>query len=170
MHHLSSSHPFSLSRRKAAGFTLLEMLIAITLTAIIAAIAVPSFRAASSTSALKRATGDLVSALNTARAQAVNLRLDVVVQQQGGDWDNGWTVNYQYPVATPASERVEQNQTFSQPGSVVIDEAGGAPSLTFLPSGFLVGGSAQFTLCIDSKLRTIDVSALGRVNNTPGSC
>jgi type IV fimbrial biogenesis protein FimT len=168
--YLCSAHSCPRARRQEKGFTLLEVLISITLMAIVAAIAMPAFRSASSTAALRRATGDLVSALNTARTQAVNLRLDVVVQEQGGDWTNGWTVNYQYPVATLAVDRVEQDQTFTQPGTVAVAEAGGATSLTFLSTGFLSGGAAQFTLCIDSHLRTIDVSALGRVTNTQGSC
>lgn len=73
------------------GFTLLEMLIAIAIVAVLAALALPSFSTMISTQRLKTASYDLQTALWLAKSEAVKRRGGVEVQRVG-TWAGGWRV------------------------------------------------------------------------------
>jgi type IV fimbrial biogenesis protein FimT len=98
---------------KARGFTLLELLVTMTVAAILVAIAVPSFRTAIQRHRLRSATDGLQAALDYARAEAV-LRGTYVSVCASADsatcsatktYETGWLV-YAHPVATTAAQDV----------------------------------------------------------------
>jgi len=146
------------------GFTLVELMIALLVAGILFALAIPSFQASSINGALRRTTGDLVTAINTARAQAVNLRVDIQLKEHSGGWKNGWDLEY------PPSVTIEQNKSFPQSGKVEVDLQGGASVLTFSSTGFVTSGAAVFELCIKGRGRQVEVSPIGRVTTTDWSC
>lgn len=83
------------------GFTMLEMLIVLAIGAILAVIAVPSFRDMLNTTRQKSALGLLASDLNLARGEAVkrNTRMLMCVRNAAGtdcavgtNWQAGWVV------------------------------------------------------------------------------
>lgn len=93
--------------RSIGGFSLLELMVAIFVAAILAAIAVPSFRATIQRHRLLAAADDLQSAVQYARTEAV-LRATYVSVCPSTDgtscassttWDTGWLV-YSHPIAT----------------------------------------------------------------------
>ena len=147
---------------------MVELLIGLVILAILAAVAAPSFRAASENAELRRASSDLVAALNTARSQAVSLRIPVDVQPLAGGWANGWRVAYQYPPSVPANQQTESDSDFVQPGNVTV--ATGAATIRFQANGFVAGGGETFDLCRSGRGRTITVSALGRIDNEEVVC
>jgi type IV fimbrial biogenesis protein FimT len=169
-----STREKALSRKivKQQGVTLIELVLGVAIIATMLAFAVPSFQASQANSRLRASTSDLVVAVNTARNQAVNLRIDVRIQALAGDWANGWTVQYQYPAAIPASERSERDTSFPQSGGVGVAKTGGdALEMIFQASGLLAGGATRFELCGGTgRARLIDVSPFGRVTNTDGAC
>lgn len=59
--------------RHARGFTMIELMVAIAVAAVLIAVAVPSFRALTVSNALTTAANDLVGALNLARMEAIKL-------------------------------------------------------------------------------------------------
>jgi type IV fimbrial biogenesis protein FimT len=75
-----------------SGFTLLELLITITIAAVLAGIAIPSFKSSISGNRLTTYTNDMVTALNLARSEAVKRGKRVVVRRIGADWQGGWRV------------------------------------------------------------------------------
>lgn len=77
---------------KASGFTLMELIITVAIVAILAAIALPSFREFTLRMTTTTNTNELVGALNTARAEAVRRGRSVAVIANGGNWNNGWQV------------------------------------------------------------------------------
>lgn len=157
---------------KQQGVTLIELMFGVAILGITLTFAVPSFQATQANSRLRASTSDLVAAVNIARNQAVNLRINVRIQALSGDWANGWEVQYQYPGAIPVSERSERDTAFAQSGAVGITKTvGAALEMVFQANGLLSGGAAQFELCGSTgRARTIDVSPFGRVTNTDGSC
>lgn len=86
------------------GFTLLELMVALTVLAILLGIGVPSFNAFIESSRLRTAVHDLNTAVLTARSEAVSRRQDAIACRAnatntacefGSDWSQGWIVAYQ---------------------------------------------------------------------------
>lgn len=103
---------------KARGFTLLELLVSITIAAILAAIAIPSFRTTIQKHRLRSATDNLQAAIDYARTEAV-LRATYVSLCASSDgatcsasksYETGWIV-YSHPVATTAASDVYSSAT-----------------------------------------------------------
>jgi prepilin-type N-terminal cleavage/methylation domain-containing protein len=151
------------------GFTFMELFVTLILVGILAAFAVPAFREMASGGQMRSASADLVTAINTARVQAVNLRVPITVAAtDGSDWDNGWTIQY------PAGVISESDQAFVPGGNITLD-VGSVTSFRFLASGILdAASSVEFELC-DSKLsgetgRKITVSRFGKITNEHVGC
>jgi type IV fimbrial biogenesis protein FimT len=91
---------------QAAGFTLLELMVVVSIAAILMAIAVPSFNATIRSNRLTSDANQFTTALNLARSEAVKRGLSVTVRKidnlsstNGGvaaaaaaNWENGWDV------------------------------------------------------------------------------
>jgi len=75
------------------GFGLIELVIALAIVAILAAVALPSFRELGMRMTVSTHTNDLVGALNTARAEAAKRGTAVAVIGSGNNWTaGGWRV------------------------------------------------------------------------------
>lgn len=66
-----------------SGFTMIELMVTLTVAAVLAVLAVPTFSDLLQKSKLRGATDDIVNLLNTSRANAVKLERDVNVSVQG---------------------------------------------------------------------------------------
>jgi type IV fimbrial biogenesis protein FimT len=80
------------ARRSARGFTLTELLITVTLAAILATVAVPSFTGMIATQRARVFAADMYVSLAKARADAITLNQNVTLQANGGGWANGWQI------------------------------------------------------------------------------
>ena len=152
--------------RTSRGFTLIEMMIAITLMAILMAIAVPSFKDASLGSQLRSMANELVASAALARSEAIkrNAVVTLCVSSNGqtcgaGDWDQGWIVSQ--------GGTVIQHQSAAATG-FNITESGGLDGLRFQPIG---AGStpATFTVCraapsIGAHERVVTITTTGRAS------
>lgn len=74
------------------GFTLLEMMIAITIAAIVIAMGAPAFSEMIAGQRVKAITSEFLTELASARAQAASRRARVGVAMDGSDWTDGWVV------------------------------------------------------------------------------
>src|SRR5690349_7647306 len=73
------------------GFTLVEMMITLTVIGVLLAIAVPSFRQITLNQGIRTASFDLFSALELARSEAIKRNNSVSVQPDSS-WSTGWKV------------------------------------------------------------------------------
>ncbi|MBL4835290.1 MAG: GspH/FimT family pseudopilin [Pseudomonas sp.] len=145
------------SMHRVRGFTLLELMITLTVAAVILGLAVPAFQTTIAKNAVKSATRDLVTTLNAARAQSMSSRTPVTVTPEGGNWNNGWTMQYQ--------NSVESDETYVPSSRIQIRSA--ITSLTFRPQGGRAAGANTLVVChadADIPGRRVTVSFLGRVD------
>jgi type IV fimbrial biogenesis protein FimT len=77
---------------KPRGFTLIEMMVVISIMGILFAVAVPSFRSFLAGQEVKSQAFDLSSDLLFARSEALKRGASVSVVPIGGDWTKGWSL------------------------------------------------------------------------------
>ena len=103
-------------------------MVAIVIMGVLIAMVAPSFRMLTADSAVRSCTMDLVAALNTARADAVNLRRTVSVEAvdgttTGNEWGaGGWTLEYAGST---------ESKTFDPCENATLAEADGTTTVTF---------------------------------------
>ena len=77
---------------KVAGFTLLELLVAIGLLGVLAVAAGPPLANFVDSARIRAAETDISTAMLYARTEAVRRRQNVYVKPTNGDWEQGWFV------------------------------------------------------------------------------
>jgi type IV fimbrial biogenesis protein FimT len=185
-------------RTAAAGFTLIELMITVTMVAILIGIAAPSFTSWVTTVRVTGQANDLFSDLLLARSEAVKRDVQVAIcasttgtDCDGADWSTGWVVivdadgDGKKDGGTDASllKRAEQLA-----GESVLkrNDAGGSAGtarIAFGPTGVPVGTLPAGTilkLCPAARFitdptkdlagRIINVSPTGRASVTKTTC
>ncbi len=172
------------------GFTLLELIIVVTVVSILLGIGVPSLREMRLNARMTANTNHLIGMLHLTRSEALRRHVRVVMcrssdqQSCDGDetriWENGWII---------FSDLNRNGQIDIDQGEQLIRVAGPLPGgmtlrsggnykrhLAYLPDGRPRGsgglGTNTFTLC-DQRgwvhARRVITSATGRVRTEPGN-
>lgn len=159
--------------RNHHGFTLIELMVTISVAAIIMAIAIPSMQLMQANARMASAANDLSSDLKRTRSDAISYRTNYTITPIGGtNWSNGWLATYN--VSSTANGAVSPKnslQKVSLPAGVTI--AQNIMSLRFSgTTGRLSGDDdvpvdVTFIIC-DSNVSTemgysIVVNRFGRV-------
>lgn len=144
-----------------SGFTLIELMITIVVIAIIATIAVPSFRQMIVQQNLKKSTHEFVAVLNQARSMSVLERRNIQIEFSKNKVNN--------PLLNTAT-----NIFWAPQGSVTLT-ASSPTTLTYGLNGGLNNFTSDlvFTLCAEPKgnSRIITVSKMGTVQQVvEGKC
>ncbi|MDP3330641.1 MAG: GspH/FimT family pseudopilin [Methylococcaceae bacterium] len=77
------------------GFTLIELMVTISIAAILLGVAIPSFTSTITSNRLTTNANELVTALNLARSEAIKRGQQVTVRRKGTtntQWESGWDV------------------------------------------------------------------------------
>ena len=146
------------------GFTLVELVVVVSLMGIGAVMAMPSLAEAMRGQRLRAATTDLTSALLMARSEAIKRGSQVrVTPRAGNDWATGWTV-----VAVTAGDQIDRKDMLGTdvtvtraPVSIVYERSGRVATPGVLRVQLAAG--AQTPRCV-----TIDPGGLPR--QTMGTC
>lgn len=162
-------------RAYAGGLTLIELMTALGIAAILMAVAIPSFRNASLGSRLSASANNLLASVQLARSEAIKRNVAVTLCASadgatcagGGGWEQGWVVR-------SAAEVIQSQQAL--PDGFLVTQAGGTAPLSFQPIG-IGATAAAFTVCRDdpdgSQERVVTVRAAGSAYVTrteTGSC
>lgn len=143
--------------KKAAGFTLTELLIVLALVAILVSIATPGFGALTRTNRVTVAANELANLLSYARSEALTRGLDVSVEAPDvNGWTGALTVKAASSTVTGGAEilRTFQGTGLAPKG---LNSTGTTARLTFRPNGTLASAFV-IRICASN-----DKSILGKV-------
>ncbi len=147
----------------SGGFTLTELLVTLTISAILLGIGVPSFVSFIGGQAATTASHDVTSMLILARSEAIKRNTDVVATPVSGDWKNGWTVD-----VTSGGTTTTISKQAAYKGLTITSSA---TSVTYGSNGRVQGSTVPtFEIAGNSRTRCVKVTLSGLPNGTTGSC
>lgn len=171
---------------KQSGVTLVEMMITLTVMAILLAVAIPAFESLIASTRLSTSTNDLLAAIAQSRSEAIRRGQRVVLCIQdpanagqctiNGGWEQGWMafIDADRDGNLDPGEPIILS-TARQPASINIPANGGLSTITFLPSGRATAANNTIRVCSasvglndDTRSRDISVNASGQaISQTP---
>lgn len=140
----------------ARGLTLIELLIALAVLAILSACAAPAFGNLISSTGARASRSSLVAALSTARIFAASKSAHVVVCPsadgrycgQTTEWQHGWLV---FVDADNDDRRDDAEELLAvgerQPEGTAILSTAGRTHVDYRPDGSATGSNVTFTVC-----------------------
>ena len=160
-----------------SGFTLIELIVTVSIAAILAAVAAPSFTRFIDESRDRAVVQQLVKALVTARSEAVVRGMPITLAAIEGNWAKGWMswVDANGNGSYDDGEALQKNATVSA-AAITGDRSGTAiTGIAFNREGFLndiaaVVISYRTSPEYCSRDRNISVSLTGQVSVTERSC
>jgi len=161
------------------GFTLIELMVAVAMIAILSAVAAPSFSDMMVRSAIRSASSDLGADLNVARAEAIRVggrvsvcpRASPTAMACGSDWAQGWLV-YREAGTTNIGTFEGADRLLREHAGIhrdlTLTRTTGTGAITFTPSGALQpdGTVSIARLALRAphqKGRDLEVSVIGRL-------
>jgi type IV fimbrial biogenesis protein FimT len=167
MKHLTKSN-------RVSGFTLLELIVTLTVASVLLSVGIPSFRAVTMNSRMIAQTNELVTSIKMARSAAVRYQRNATVCLStdydaatpscaaGTDWSTGWIVwvDKDRDTVTDADEILQVHEPVT--GTSTLSSTA-TNQFSFNARGFALVGGDDLTLCDD---RSGETGRLIRVNNT----
>lgn len=175
--------------RRAAGFTLIELMVTIGIAAILLALALPTFTESIRSNRVSTATNQMLATINLARAEAVRSKSQSWVCPSNPDrtdcgisWAEGmlvWTDEDGNGARTTTEIKrvIEPQEGIALAMGVIsaigFDERGRAVEKT--ATGVVVSNfnfSMQAAMCKPGagNVRAFDINRIGRVSVTKGNC
>jgi type IV fimbrial biogenesis protein FimT len=148
--------------RRHAGFSLVELLVVLTIVSILLVVGVPSFKSLIATQRIKSAASNLQVYLNLTRAEALKRNANVTLSpNQSGDWSTGWNI------VDPSTGTI----LYTTPSVSQITITGGPTSVIYRGTGRL-NGTTDVVFKLNSTSTTncrrveVDLSGIAMVTST----
>jgi len=152
---------------RVRGFSLIEMIVTISITAVLATLAGPSMTANIARHRVQDAASDLCAVLVKARADAVMRNNDVSVLPIGGNWAAGWQIHD--PINSGKYLQTHE------PTQLVAISMFGATSVTYQFNGRIrsdIGVKFNVSSSVVGELtaKCVAVDPSGRPHTQDGTC
>lgn len=164
-------------RSGARGFSVIELLVVMSIAAILLGIGVPNMQQYIVSSRLGSTANEFFTALNLARSEAVRRGLQVTLRTNGAagsrDWTAGWTmfVDANGNGALDAGEETLRVGAAVDAPMTIMGSANFGTTIAFDSTGRLTTGGGSFVVChgtdlvVDgiSRARAVVINGAGRV-------
>ncbi len=164
---------YQIRRTAQTGFTLIELMVAIAVLAVILSLAAPSFRQMLESQSVRATAFDLVADLTLARSEALKRGMNVTIgipTSQGGDWSKGWAVVLGADVDDSSAETVSKKN----PAGSGVTFTSTLDEITFRGDGRVSSGTSQVKFGLknsdESQQRCILLDLSGRPKSLKRSC
>lgn len=144
----------------ARGFTLIELMITVTIVGILAMLAAPSLHRMMLAQDVRAATSDLQTTLYFARSEAIKRAANVETVPTSTDWKNGWTVQVAGGGAVLRKHDALSSELSAMSGSTITYRSDGRVTST---PGTIVVTTADSQ--VQARCIRIDLSGRPNVNN-----
>lgn len=161
------------------GFTLIEMMVTLTLLAILIALVTPSFRGLLADNRATAQANALVGSLMLARSEAIKRNAPVVLCRSndgascaGSEWEDGWLIW----ADTDGDGSLDADETLQvqQPLQGRFDLSATGAAITYRPDGSIAGAADAFELVPaggdTAHGRCVEIEVTGRPRVTKGAC
>lgn len=168
---------------KNHGFTLIELIVTLTIAVILLTIAVPSMSRVIQANRLTSAANELIGDLALARTEALKRGTNTGVCKSSGGatcagsgtaWGSGWIVfvDVDQDRAWSASDILLRTREPLPPGTAVTASTGSNNPIIYGQQGQALQGIDTYTFCNATigKARSIELITTGRFRMTEGSC
>jgi len=181
-----------MKRYRQTGFTLLELMVTLTVFAILLGIAIPSFTETMRANRLTTVVNKLVTALNVARSEAAKRGSGVTVCASNAahtacagavTWDTGGWIVFDDDTSAGAvagvvdgTDKVLQAYDAPDPGFTITPTPGTLTYVRYLPNGRPDSGALNTTFqvsrpdCPGKPARLITITGAGRVSSDRVTC
>lgn len=152
-------------RHGVAGFSLIELMIALAILSLLLGVATPAFNGMVAGQRVKTAAADLHTSLLQARAEAVKRNQRILIRPASGEgWSDGWVIPNP---ATPASD---VNPIFRHRIASGVEITSAAAQIEFRPNGRTTAAATlEVESSVDSsKTRCVEIGLDGRARS--GAC
>ena len=161
---LHSHRAAGMQSRSSSGFTMIEVLVALAIAGILAALAAPAFSDLIASQRAKAVASELYVTLLKARSEAVTRNANVTLSPKTGGWQGGWQI------LDPANASRVLDDRGAASGATISGPAG----VTYQGSGRVQGNSApSFLITTTSgstaKYQCVSVELSGRPYMKAGS-
>ena len=183
------------TRLKNSGFTLLELMITLSVAGVLLSLAIPSFRELMTNNRTATNANRLVTALNLAKSEAVKRGVQVTIISSSGtnsQWENGWDIFTDVDGDGTLDDDGDANlcETNGDDPDCLLQRYGALTNdytlrtggnlpiwVAYLPTGFSRGSGAltndTFRLCDKSAntatSRAIVLNTMGRITTQEGT-
>ena len=151
-----------MTERTQRGFTLIELMVVVTIAAVLLGLGIPSFREFMAGQQVKNTAFDFAASLLLARSEAVKRNGAVSVIHGGAAWSEGWTVD-----AGGATLSTKE----AVPGVAITANPDPTASVAYAGTGRIASTLRfEFTAPNTTAVRCVSISSSGVPNTTTGSC
>jgi len=138
-------------RSLAAGFSVIELLVVVTIMGLLAGIAAPPMRGLMAAQRVRATASDLHLSLLRARSEAIKRNRDVKVERRDDGWEDGWNTEVIPRLGDPPEDPILQKQDATAKVSIVATP----DTLTQL----VYSGTGRTTLAVGTESKFVITAA-----------